>query len=165
MLEKPENSTNAFSVDWWEKFVKFLIILPCSNNSHQIFIETLKNYYQDNKCTLCMLEKFDSECKSEDAILWFTRDTFLYRLLNQALRQHNIEVMFLLSFYVQDFYRQMKIENENFRKKYLENPCITLYRGQIMRLNELERLKVGDTIINNSFLSSTFKLYYFTIKQ
>lgn len=155
-LNKAENSTDDFGCSWWENFVKVLILLPYSKDCRQTSIETLKDYYKDNERKIRTLQQFECEYKSDNAILWYTRDTFLYRLLNQALRQHNIEVMLLFGFYLQDFYQQMKVESKNIGKRHLENPIITLYRGQMMRLAELKRLKVGDLIINNSFISTTF---------
>lgn len=152
---KQENSMDQFS-NWWESFIKLLSILSYPSNYHEICIETLKDYYQGNPSKICQLQQFQSEYQPKNAILWFTRDTFLFRLLNQALRQHNIELLFLFGFYLRDFYQQMQIESENFKQIHLENPHIKLYRGQMVQLRELKEWSVGKYLINNSFLSTTF---------
>jgi hypothetical protein len=43
---------------------------------------------------LRMIEEFRQTYKPEDVIKWYTRETFLYRLLNQALRTENIDTIF-----------------------------------------------------------------------
>ncbi|CAF0824845.1 unnamed protein product [Didymodactylos carnosus] len=129
-------------------------------------ITALKNYYQGNATELHILEEFERTYKSTDAIRWYTRETFLYRILNKALRQHNTEVLFLLGFFLCDIYKQLKEQHLKFKSSaaHLDSPTIKLYRGQMMKMTEIKRLDKNNPDrsyyayayrINNSFLSTS----------
>ncbi|CAF1624777.1 unnamed protein product [Rotaria sp. Silwood1] len=90
-------------------------------------------------------------------IWWYTRDSFIYRILNKALRQNNIELLFLFGFFVQDMYRQLKDIYELDKKRYTnENQVVMVYRGQLMSRHEIPILRINtDHIGNNAFFSTT----------
>ncbi|CAF1687128.1 unnamed protein product, partial [Adineta ricciae] len=90
-----------------------------------------------------------------NAVWWYSRDTFLYRLLNQALRKHNVELLFLFGWFIQDLYKQLTDEYEKFRTKHIDSPKLTVYRGQTMSRNEIDELASYRLAITNSFFSTT----------
>ncbi|CAF1643030.1 unnamed protein product [Didymodactylos carnosus] len=51
------------------------------------------------------------------------RDTFVYHLLNRALRQLNLNGIFKFRFFITDLYEQLKQEYE----RYLEDDTYTSY--------------------------------------
>ncbi|CAF1543877.1 unnamed protein product [Didymodactylos carnosus] len=121
----------------------------------------LKSYYQGNEEQLRVVNEFETTYRADQAIQWFTRNTFLYRLLNKALRQHNIELMFLFDFYVRDLYQQIKQRYEQFKATRTEDPMIKVYRGQIMPLKEIDRISTyaGWLIINCMFSTSRNRFF------
>jgi hypothetical protein len=108
------------------------------------------------------VEEFERTYNSEQAIWWYTCDTFLYRILNKALRQHNIDLMFLFGFFVQDFYRKLKAKHEQqFILTHLDNPIIKVYRGQIMLRSEIEDIvEWAGSLVVNSYFSTTLDRSY-----
>ena len=125
-------------------------------------LHTLKIYYKDKLAEQQILDEFQSEYCSERAIWWYTRPTVTYRLLNKALRQHNIELTFLFGSFIQDLYRQLKEQSVKFESKNTEKKEIifNVYREQVMSSVEIQNLlrtnqwAVTD-IVNNSFLSTS----------
>ncbi len=71
-----------------------------------------------------LLYEFENQYSANKALWWYTRESFLYKMLNKALRVQNIEVLFLFRFVIVDIYQQLK-----------ENQCqssVRVYRGQVL---------------------------------
>ncbi|CAF3915371.1 unnamed protein product [Rotaria sp. Silwood1] len=105
--------------------------------------------YKGNKAELEVLDEFKQNYSSDRAVWWYTRDSFVYRLLNKALRVQNIDLLFLFRFFIRDLEQQLE-----------ENQCtssICVYRCQLMSNDELKVLKdsIGQLISINSFLSTS----------
>lgn len=92
---------------------------------------------------------------------WYTKNIFIYSLLNRAFRLRNIKLLFLYGFFLQDLHRQLqKLQKENIIS--VEQSKLTFYRGQLMSRSEIENIK-GDPLIilsksilvNTSFFSTT----------
>lgn len=118
-------------------------------------LHRLKEFYVGNTAQINLIDEFQTKYNSDDAIRWYSRDAFLYRLLNQALRKHNVELLFIFGYYVQDLNRQLTREYEQFRLAHLSDSVITVYRGQIMSRNEIEELASYRLSVSNSFFSTT----------
>ncbi|CAF4690657.1 unnamed protein product, partial [Rotaria sp. Silwood2] len=96
-----------------------------------------------------LVQEFQKEYKSNNSVWWYTRDSFVYRMLNKALRLHNVDVLFLFRFFIRDLAEQPE-ENQ------LDYPT-HVDRGQSLSTYELKKLQqsVGKMISINSFLSTT----------
>ncbi|CAF0873614.1 unnamed protein product [Adineta ricciae] len=113
-------------------------------NSTEVFIDEFQEYY--DPC---------------NAIFWYTRDTFLYRFLNKALREQDIDTLYGLRYFIKDLHEQL-IELHHLSKndtKSTANANIkTMYRGQLMNLNEFNkkiRYHMNGFLSVNTFLSTT----------
>ncbi|CAF4059940.1 unnamed protein product [Rotaria sordida] len=154
-----EATTSAAAFSWWEDFIDMLILLPYPEDYQSKLINLLKNYYNDKEEEMKILDEFSSTYKSSNAVHWYTRETFLYRIMNKALRQQNTELIFLFGFFIQDLSRQVKFEYENFKLLNLKKPIISLYRGQLMSKDEIEELASGSggCLGNNCFFSTSLQ--------
>ncbi|CAF1435592.1 unnamed protein product, partial [Rotaria sordida] len=125
-------------------------------------IEICRNYYRKNKKELSNIDKFEQTYKSEDAIRWYTKQTFVYRLVNKALRTEDYEAMIILRFFIVNLSENLRQEYEDYKKKqnkYLR--VLILYRGLKLPFAEVYSLKhnIGKTIATNGFLSTTRSKY------
>ncbi|CAF3045712.1 unnamed protein product [Rotaria sp. Silwood2] len=84
-----------------------------SDAAKREMIEICRNYYRNNKKELKNIDEFERTYQSEDAIYWYTKQTFIYRLVNKALRTEDYEAMLVLRFFIVDLC-------ENLRQKYEE---------------------------------------------
>lgn len=152
-----QNMTTDTHHSWWPDFILMLCHLPYSNSFLSKLTSNLRKYHHGNVAELKKLEEFENTYTSEKAIWWYTRDSFLYRLSNRALRQQNIDAMFMFGFYIRDMYNQLKIEHQKFISNHSTIPNITVYRGQLISLNEITELKdkSDHRIVVNSFFSTT----------
>ncbi|CAF4351719.1 unnamed protein product [Rotaria sp. Silwood2] len=113
------------------------------------FIEVCKDKFYDNDYELNIIREFELKYKSKKAIWWYTRDAFLYRMLNKALRVQNTELLLLFRFVIHDIFQQLK-------KHQCQN-SVRVYRYQSMYADELNTIKqsIGQLISINSFFSTT----------
>ena len=96
---------------------------------------------------------------SEDAIYWYTREAFVYHLLNRALRTEDISALYIFRFFIADLCRQLKIEHERQQKQSNTTPIWTVYRGGHISGEELDNLKetVGSLTSLNGFISTSLE--------
>ena len=137
---------------WFHLLFDVLKQFPQTEKSKEEMLEKFMNYYHDNDTQLRKIERFRTTYKPEDALTWYTEDCFLYRLLNKALRTEDIAAVYSIRFYLIDICKQLEIES---RKN--TRGTITVYRGQMMNCDELNKLKTThQTLIStNSFFSTT----------
>jgi hypothetical protein len=148
-------STNRFTFSWWNYVISMICHLTYPDSCRETFVITLRHYYQDRDPELKMLDEFERTYTSDTAIRWYTRNTFIYYLINRALRQNNLEVIFLFGFFIKDMYTQLKTEHENFRINHTHNPIVKVYRGQIISSDEVYMITNGTDFITTSFFSTT----------
>ncbi|CAF1075954.1 unnamed protein product [Didymodactylos carnosus] len=161
---RKENTTGRTHSSWIS-FIDLLCHLPYPEDARFKLINSLKEYYKGKDTELKILAEF-LNYTPDQAIRWYTRPTFLFQLLNRALRQQDTTVMFLFGFFIQDIYRQLKAEHEKFKLAHLEkNPIFTVFRGQFISMAEIPSIVtrpdnplydfLNYCIVNNSFLSTT----------
>jgi len=102
------------------------------------------------------MKEFDNEYQADKAIHWYTRETCIYKILNKALRTQNISDVAAFSQFVKDLNQQLKQEKIRFEKQ-LKTSILTVYRGQFISKDEINRLKttIGELLSMNSFLSTS----------
>jgi tetratricopeptide (TPR) repeat protein len=118
---------------------------------------SLYEYFEpEDKTDKDVLKEFDREYQPTKAINWYTRETCVYKTLNKALRTQNIDDVIAFTKLVRGLRAQLGEEQKKFAKtqKY---PLITVYRGQLISKDEINRLKSspGQLISMNSFLSTS----------
>lgn len=120
-----------------------------SSEDKDKFVRTFAKRYKDFARQTEQLHDFNKYYTEDDALEWYTKDTFIYRLLNKALRMQDIESIFLFRFFIRDLQNQLKAHR-------CTDPVYT-YRGQLMSKTELLRLKqsIGKLISMHSFVSTS----------
>ncbi len=156
-------SINIFNTDRGQsttglngQFVHSQLLIDCLLRMEPTTVEkndliTLcKEEYRGNPHELSIINDFEKNYTSHRAIWWYTRQTFLYRLLNKALRVQNVDLIYLFRFFIRDINHQLKELNK------CSSP-IHVYRGQLMVQDELQILKdsTGKYISINSFFSTS----------
>ncbi|CAF1648309.1 unnamed protein product [Rotaria magnacalcarata] len=117
--------------------------------------------YQNNEAELNRINEFekkynhDPDSDKKEAIFWYTHDSFVYRLVNQALRTGDPDVIHPYRFFINDLYSELL----SIHRQYIEpdEEDFIVYRGQGLTLPELTSLRssVGKLVTFASFISST----------
>ena len=115
------------------------------------FVQLCKNNLI-NPADLRTLDEFDRTYVPNDAIEWYTKGTFICRLLNKALRSHEPELLISFAFYLRDIHSLLDQQ-----QKKLPTKVIHVYRGQFIAWNEFAVLisSTGKLFSMNSFLSTS----------
>ncbi|CAM4827513.1 unnamed protein product [Rotaria magnacalcarata] len=111
--------------------------------------------FADNLFELKVIEEFEHEYNSSKAIWWYTRNTFLYKMVNKALRVQDIETLYKLRTFIRDLHSQI---TEYYKIQNLERAEIRcLYRGQGMLKSEFNKIKsnIGGLLSVTNFLSTS----------
>lgn len=137
---------------WCRLYTETIIKQPNSSDGSVELINLLRARYATNKTKCEQIAAFDASYCPDNAIQWYTRDTFLYRELNKAIREQDFDVLFAFRFYIHDIYQQLKTLHEQQASSLSE---LTVYRGHQMESTELDRLKAGSLISVSSFLSTS----------
>jgi hypothetical protein len=65
----------------------------------------LYDYFKsEDETDRCITMEFDSKYKARKAIYWYTRESCIYRLLNKALRTHNIGDLIVFGPFMRDLF-------------------------------------------------------------
>jgi tetratricopeptide (TPR) repeat protein len=129
--------------------INSLLYMQSNPNDKNELISISKEIYKNNEIELNNISKFEQEYTPERAIKWYTKDSFLSRLLQKALQTQNIDVIFLFHFFIVDVRQELEKRQGTER--------IQAYRSQLMSKDELKKLQnpIGQFISINSFLSAT----------
>ena len=142
---------------WFHLLIDILNILPKTNEAKQQMIDVCRNYYQRNKSQLNIIKHFEDTYQSSDAIRWYTKDSFLHKSINKALRTEDVFALYLFRYYIIDLCERIKHESEIYISSLSKDEIIKLYRGQIVSKKDLEILEksIGYYISPNGFFSTS----------
>jgi len=158
-IYKRESSHTSLKTDnssfmWFQLFVEVLLRMTQSSTSKNELIDLFRNgnYEQSNS----IIEEFQTSYSSDKSLWWYTRDSFIYRILNKALRTQNLRILIAFRFLIKDIYEQLKCEQE----KQQNDDTMIFYRGQGITRDELNKIKssINEFISMRSFLSTTTDL-------
>ncbi|CAF1381202.1 unnamed protein product [Adineta ricciae] len=138
---------------------EILLKINFEHEHFEQFIDYCRKQFAANKYELNNIEKFRREYHDHTPIWWYTNESFLYPMLNRALRIMDITVVINIGFYIVDLHRQIQ---ELHRKQFhQQDSCrqLRLYRGQGLSKADFQQLAniQGGLIAFNSFLSCSEK--------
>jgi hypothetical protein len=107
-----------------------LIKMKQTVNDKNELISLCKQRYHNISDELKIIKEFETGYSSDRALWWYTRDSFLYRMLNRALRVQNIHLLFLFRFIIRDIEQQLE--------RYKCQTPIRVYRAQLMSNEEVQ---------------------------
>jgi hypothetical protein len=139
---------------WWKYFHQILPHIQHTNIAKEEFIAFAREVFQHDEDVMRGIRKFESSYTSDRAIHWYTRSTFVYRLVNQTLRaKQNFTNIFKLRFFLTDLAFALKTVHST-SKDHINS--LIVYRGQSMKLEEVKQLisAVGNVICFNQFFST-----------
>ncbi|CAF1278807.1 unnamed protein product [Adineta steineri] len=161
-LYKNEKTTRDLSNEsasflWFQLFKDILLQMSHSEQAKKEMIDQCKHFYRGNIEELRLIKEFDETYTNSDTIYWYTKQCFIYRLCNKALRTEDIELLYIFRYYIHDLCKRLAIEYDLFKKQHENNPIITLYRGLKLTNDEINRFKsnISSLISTNGFLSTS----------
>jgi hypothetical protein len=92
------------------------------------FINYFRDAFSNNDKELTNIKKFKREYYDQTPIWWYSYESFLYPMLNLALRRMDVDIIIKMGFFVNDLHRHIKqLHSEQFNRDNVNN-SFTLYR-------------------------------------
>jgi tetratricopeptide (TPR) repeat protein len=133
-------------------------------NARENLFDRCREHYRDKPLMLLKIEEFQQECQrdnDENALHWYTKNSFVYDCLNTVLRQENISQVYSYRYIIKLLCRQLTEQHKKFIKKYKkkEKTSLRLYRGVHLKPDEIDFLtrNTNNLIAFNGFVSTTKK--------
>ena len=136
---------------------EILVTIEFTNEHITSFLSYCREHFAGNKANLEMINNIKTEYPQPSPIWWYTCESFLYSMLNRALRTMEIDLLIQMGFFLRDLHNQIaRLHAEQFIQKGITKSFV-VYRGQGVTKAYFEQLKQSqDQLISfNSFLSTT----------
>ncbi|CAF1533211.1 unnamed protein product, partial [Adineta steineri] len=122
-------------------------------------IKQFTSYCRQNKSGSAInIDRFEKEYHAQSAIWWYTYPSFIYSMLNYALRSMEGDTIINMGFFIHDLHQQIQHLHQQQVDSYHDKPFI-VYRGQGLSKTNFEKLKKteGGLISFNNFLSTSIE--------
>jgi tetratricopeptide (TPR) repeat protein len=162
------SKTTENSFQYWRKespnfflfqaLSRFLTKMECDRGqSFADMIEACRLHYINDSIEGQKIDDFAKQYQAMDAILHYTEDSFLFRLVGKAFRSEDFENIFIFRRFIIDLHREL---DKLVKKPETADKMLQLYRGKKLRTIILQYLKdnVGALLSMNGFLSTTYNL-------
>ncbi|CAF3546858.1 unnamed protein product, partial [Adineta steineri] len=112
--------------------------------------------FSGNPSELKIINEFERDYDPQKAIWWYTRECFTYKMLNQALRILDADIIINMGFFLRDVHQQIQQLHEQQVNSYGKKPFL-VYRGQGLMQSDFEKLQKarGGLMSFNNFLSTS----------
>ncbi|CAF3118239.1 unnamed protein product [Rotaria socialis] len=137
-------------------FKEILLGMQQEQQTIKDFAEFCTKEYQGDNNELEIIKEFASNYEPSNAIWWYTRECFTYKMLNKALRTLNGDIIVRMGFFLRDVHRQIQELYEKQVSQYEGKP-FKVYRGQGLFEDDFKKLEKnkGGLISFNNFLSTS----------
>ncbi|CAF2971551.1 unnamed protein product [Rotaria sp. Silwood2] len=139
-------------------FKEILLEIEHDQKAVQDLVTYCQQVYQGNHNQMKIIKEFQRTYQASNAIWWYTRQCFTYKMLNGALRTLNGDIMIRMGFFLCDLHRQIETMYKNQISHYSEK-IFTVFRGQGLSKTDFEKIanNKGGLISFNNFLSTSTK--------
>ncbi|CAF0988989.1 unnamed protein product [Adineta steineri] len=136
---------------------EILLTIKFEDKHFEEFITYCREVYEDDENELKNMNQLQTTYKNNIPIWWYTWDAFLYRMLNQALRLMDVDMIIRMGFFINDLHRDIqRLHSEQF-DGHQSGTTFIVYRGQGLSkedFTEMTKTK-GGLISFNNFLSTS----------
>jgi tetratricopeptide (TPR) repeat protein len=121
------------------------------------FIKSCHDVFTDNEEQLVNVKRLEREYRDKTPIWWYTCSSFLYPMLNKALRLMDVDVIIQMGFFIGDLDQHIKQLHAVQFSGHATDEKFTVYRGQGLSKEDFVKMTKtkGGLISFNNFLSTS----------
>jgi tetratricopeptide (TPR) repeat protein len=137
---------------YWFLVKQIILNTKYDKDAHKKLAEFCRNHYLENNNELKIIDEFENTYHDHTPIWWYTRECFIYIMLNRALQTQDIEVIIRMGCFIQDLHQQLEQLQKNNEDLYV------VYRCQNATIDDFEKMKTSEGNLlsfNNLMLAST----------
>ncbi|CAF4191553.1 unnamed protein product [Adineta steineri] len=137
-------------------FKEILLDIEYGPKAIQDLAVCCREVFAGNLSELQVINEFERDYRPEKAIWWYTRECFTYKMLNQALRTMDADIIINMGFFLRDVHHQIQQLHKQQVSSYRRKPFL-VYRGQGLMKSDFEKLqKAKNGLMSfNNFLSTS----------
>ncbi|CAF1325716.1 unnamed protein product [Adineta steineri] len=136
---------------------EILLTINFEEKHFKEFIIYCRDVYGDDENDLKNVNQLQTTYKNRIPTWWYTRNAFLYHMLNQALGLMDVDIIIRMGFFINDLIRDIqRLHSEQFGG-HQAGKTFTVYRGQgLSKKDFIEMTKnKGGLLSFNNFLSTS----------
>ena len=125
----------------YTQILKEILLTIDFDESHiQEFIDYCRENIASDAVGISIIDQWEENYDENTPIWCYTYESFLYSMLNRALRQMDIDIIVKMGFYVSDLHRQIvRLHHEQFDNHQQLQP-FPVYRGQGLSKNDFDHM-------------------------
>ncbi|CAF1443899.1 unnamed protein product [Adineta steineri] len=137
-------------------FKEILLDIEYGDNAIKDLAACCREVFTGNLIELQVISEFERDYRPQQAIWWYTRECFTYKMLNQALRMMDADIIINMGFFLRDIHQQIQQLHEQQVSSYGRKRFL-VYRGQGLMKSDFEKLQKakGGLMSFNNFLSTS----------
>ena len=121
------------------------------------YLAHCRQAFADNHDELNNINQLAEDYESKDAIWWYTKQCFLYPMLNRALRLTEVDIIVKMAFFISDLQRHIeRLHQEQFAGQS-NSKSFTVFRGLSIAEEDFKKIEEtkGGLLAFNTFLSTS----------
>jgi tetratricopeptide (TPR) repeat protein len=156
-LEEVASSQNLDQLEpsfmYTQLFKEILLEMKYDQNSIKNFIANCRSGGHGSSTNI---NRFENDYKANLAIWWYTFPSFIYSMLNGALRMLEADTVINMGFFIHDLHHQIEELHRKQVSSY-QGKSFVVYRGQGLSTIDFEKLRKtkGGLMSFNNFLSTS----------
>ncbi|CAF0766880.1 unnamed protein product [Adineta steineri] len=137
-------------------FKEILLDIDYDRKAIRYLAACCREIFSGNTIELQVINEFERDYDPQQAIWWYTRECFTYKMLNQAVRTLDADIIINMGFFLRDVHQKIQQLYKQQVSTYERKPFL-LYRGQGLMKSDFEKLQKtkGGLISFNNFLSTS----------
>ncbi|CAF4337813.1 unnamed protein product, partial [Rotaria sp. Silwood2] len=143
---------------WFQLYHDILFELIHDEEAKQEMIDACRSYYRDNIKELNTIKKFENKYRSEEALRWYLKKSFLSKIINKALKIKDFDQLYTFRYFMKDLTECLVREHQKLIQSGKEK--LIVYRGMKLPRDQIEKLKESEGqlfSINGIFTTSSLR--------
>ena len=150
---------NTFDCSFMYTQILKEILLTMDFNRKDIdeFLTFCRTEFAENNKELRNIDRLQNEYHKRSPIWWYTCQSFLYSMINKALRLMEIDIILKMDFFICDLHENIVRLHEQQFSGHISSDVFTVYRGQGFSPEDFNQIKENQNglLAFNSFLSTS----------
>ena len=144
----------------YTQILKEILLTIDFNSKHfNDFLTFCRCEFAGNDRHLRNIDKIQNEYYNRTPIWWYTYESFLYSMINTALRHMDIGIIVKMGFFVRDLHQHIAVLHAEQFNELTTSDTFTVYRGQYLSEEDFIQMKVNTNglLAFNNFISASKK--------
>ncbi|CAF4398328.1 unnamed protein product [Rotaria sp. Silwood2] len=142
------NETSKQSFCYSQLLKETLLKKDNESNLKKDFIEFSRFHYNNNHIELNLIDEFEQDFTIKKSVWWYTRNCFIRKMLNRALRTEEIDILYKMRWFIQELNNQIK-------ENYFSATVFRIHHYSFDQFKKFKEHNSNDLLSFGTFLDCT----------